>query len=276
VRTQETNLGNLTADANLWQARQVDPSVVLSLKNGGGIRDDIGFFAFPPGSTDPSELEFFPPAPNPAAGKESGDISQFDIQGSLRFNNNLVIVDLTAEELVDIFEHAVGFPDVGTATNGRFPQVAGAAFSFDPLLPGRDTDPTSARVRSLALLNDDGSVAEVVIEDGSLVVPTTRVFSIVTLGFLANGGDGYPYPDADLECADPARTTCTVLDDGSIPMGGAVFAMSGTEQDALAEYLLLFFPRTDPFMMAETDVAFDERIQNLAFRSDTVLTVPIL
>ena len=25
VRTQETNLGNLTADANLWMARQVDP-----------------------------------------------------------------------------------------------------------------------------------------------------------------------------------------------------------------------------------------------------------
>ena len=25
VRTQETNLGNLTADANLWYARQFDP-----------------------------------------------------------------------------------------------------------------------------------------------------------------------------------------------------------------------------------------------------------
>jgi 2',3'-cyclic-nucleotide 2'-phosphodiesterase (5'-nucleotidase family) len=35
VRTQETNLGNLGADANLFAARQVDPSVVISIKNGG-------------------------------------------------------------------------------------------------------------------------------------------------------------------------------------------------------------------------------------------------
>ena len=38
VRTQETNLGNLTADANLAEAKAIDPAVVISLKNGGGIR----------------------------------------------------------------------------------------------------------------------------------------------------------------------------------------------------------------------------------------------
>jgi len=42
VRTEETNLGNLTADANLFIARQVDPGVMVSLKNGGGIRAEIG------------------------------------------------------------------------------------------------------------------------------------------------------------------------------------------------------------------------------------------
>ncbi|MEB3830833.1 hypothetical protein [Phormidium sp. CCY1219] len=35
TRTQETNLGNLTADANLFAARQVDPSVAIAIKNGG-------------------------------------------------------------------------------------------------------------------------------------------------------------------------------------------------------------------------------------------------
>jgi 2',3'-cyclic-nucleotide 2'-phosphodiesterase (5'-nucleotidase family) len=34
VRAEETNLGNLTADANLDAARRVDPTVVASLKNG--------------------------------------------------------------------------------------------------------------------------------------------------------------------------------------------------------------------------------------------------
>ncbi|HBP70019.1 MAG TPA: bifunctional metallophosphatase/5'-nucleotidase, partial [Alcanivorax sp.] len=77
VRTQETNLGNLTADANLWLSRQYDPSVQVSIKNGGGIRDDIGYFVIPPGSTSEDDLEFFPPAANESAGKAEGDISQF-------------------------------------------------------------------------------------------------------------------------------------------------------------------------------------------------------
>ena len=45
VRSEETNLGNLTADANLWYAQEYDASVDISLKNGGGIRADIGSFA---------------------------------------------------------------------------------------------------------------------------------------------------------------------------------------------------------------------------------------
>ena len=45
VRTEETNLGNLSADANLDAARRVDPTVVVSLKNGGGIRAPIGVTA---------------------------------------------------------------------------------------------------------------------------------------------------------------------------------------------------------------------------------------
>jgi 2',3'-cyclic-nucleotide 2'-phosphodiesterase (5'-nucleotidase family) len=47
VRTEETNFGSLTADANLWAAREgvmgrSDSTVLISLKNGGGIRDSIG------------------------------------------------------------------------------------------------------------------------------------------------------------------------------------------------------------------------------------------
>jgi 2',3'-cyclic-nucleotide 2'-phosphodiesterase (5'-nucleotidase family) len=42
VRTEETNLGNVSADANLALAQQVDPTVLVSMKNGGGIRAPIG------------------------------------------------------------------------------------------------------------------------------------------------------------------------------------------------------------------------------------------
>lgn len=58
VRTEETNLGNLTADANLAVAREVDPTVVISLKNGGGIRDSIGRILVPTGGT--GDPEFLP------------------------------------------------------------------------------------------------------------------------------------------------------------------------------------------------------------------------
>lgn len=37
VRTEETNLGDLSADANLWYAQKVDQTVLVSIKNGGGI-----------------------------------------------------------------------------------------------------------------------------------------------------------------------------------------------------------------------------------------------
>ena len=42
VRTEETNFGDLSSDANLWYAQQIDPTVMVAIRNGGGIRDSIG------------------------------------------------------------------------------------------------------------------------------------------------------------------------------------------------------------------------------------------
>ncbi|MFD0980882.1 hypothetical protein [Tropicimonas aquimaris] len=52
-RTQETNLGDLTADANLAHVNEMQDSVDvwLSLKNGGGIRASIGQTVVPAGGT---------------------------------------------------------------------------------------------------------------------------------------------------------------------------------------------------------------------------------
>ncbi|MEL6182907.1 MAG: 5'-nucleotidase C-terminal domain-containing protein, partial [Myxococcota bacterium] len=142
VRTEETNLGNLTADANLWTGQQADPTVAISLKNGGGIRNDIGEVVFPPGSTNPDDAMFLPPQPIPAAGKELGDISSNDISGAVSFNNGLVLVTVTATELVATLEEAIE-PFAPGVTSGSFPQVGGLWFSFDP-----SAEPGS-RVRSL-------------------------------------------------------------------------------------------------------------------------------
>ncbi len=73
--------------------------VVISLKNGGGIRDSIGASSW----TDGSALRVPPPA-NPRVGKNEGDISQLDIENALRFNNGLGLMALTAQQLRDTME----------------------------------------------------------------------------------------------------------------------------------------------------------------------------
>ena len=281
VRTQETNLGNLAADANLWLARQVDPAVAVSVKNAGGIRDDIGLVLQPPGTTDPLAVVYRPPPPNPDAGKKEGDITQFDIEGVLRFNNGLVVVSLTAGQLVELMEHSVGFDEVGKLAGGRFPQVAGMRFSFDPSLP------SGQRVRSLAVVDDGGTVTDRIVESGALSGDPARRIKLVTLDFLANGGDSYPFavPDSSridlsgeagqFSAPDPEfpDTNGNGEIDGPALSGPGLadFAEPGTEQDALAEYIAHFYSET-PFNLAETGPEDDRRIQNLGLpgKRDTV------
>lgn len=253
VRTQESNAGNLTADANLFVAQQADPSVVLSLKNGGGIRDDIGEIVFPPGSSNPEDVVFTPPAAIPGI-KPAGGISQVDIANTLRFNNQLTLLTLTAEQLAAIFEHGVGFDGVGTVQSGRFPQIGGARFAFDPAAPA------GSRVRSLDIVAEDGTVLDTVVEDG--VVVSTASYRIVTLNFLAGGGDGYPFPDL----ADPAVNAVNLADvPDRLPAGVADFAAPGTEQDALAEFLAARFATPETaFAAPEVPRAEDLRIVFLA------------
>lgn len=247
VRTQETNLGNLTADAHLAAAREVDPTTQVSLKNGGGIRASIG--AIEPGP----EGNRVPPLANPLTQKEAGDVSELDIQNSLRFDNSLVLLTLSAEELKTILEHGVAASEPG-ATPGRFPQIAGISFAFDPAMQALELSEAGEvvtegeRIRSLALLNDDGSVAEVVVENGEVVGDPSRPIRVVTLGFLAEGGDGYPFPALAENVTD-------------LEMG---------EQAALQEYLM----EIGTFGGEDTPPAEDERIQNLSERSDTVLSEP--
>ena len=281
VRTQETNLGNLTADANLWYARQYDPEVAVSLKNGGGIRDSIGLKVQPPGTISPTDVVFLPPPANPDSGKEEGDISQFEVEGAVRFNNGLAIVPVTARQLVEVVEHTIGFEGVGEATEGRFPQVGGMRFSFDP------TAPAGERVRSLAIVDENGAVVDRVVEDGALAGDPERLIKVVTLDFLANGGDSYPFPvptagRVDLageagqfsapDTSFPDTNGNGVLDEAvQTDPGLADFARTGSEQDALAEYLAEFYAQT-PFDQAETPPIEDRRIQDLSIpdKEDTV------
>ncbi len=248
VRTEETNFGNLTADANLAAAREVDPDVMVSIKNGGGIRAPIG-------QIDGETGELLPTAANPDVGKEAGDISQLDIENSLRFNNALTVLTITADGLLAVMEHAFAGVAPGS-TPGSFPQLGGMEVSFDP------SAPEGERVQSLAIVDENGDPVEIIVEDGEVVGDASRPITLVTLGFLADGGDGYPFADYLIERTD--------LTPDNMAQGDANFADAGTEHDALAEYLLDNHAG-EAFAQAETDPADDERIQNLSVRDDTVL-----
>ncbi|MDE2842232.1 MAG: bifunctional metallophosphatase/5'-nucleotidase [Chloroflexota bacterium] len=271
VRTEETNLGNLIADSFLWSARQVDPEVAVALKNSGGIRDEIGLVYQPPGSNDPSEFQLLPPRANLEIGKEAGSISQLDIQGTLRFNNGIVIVSLTAAEFLAIMEHSVSAEGVGHTASGLFPQVAGMRFSFDP------TSPSGGRIRSLATVDQDGVTTDRLVEEGELVGDPGRRIKMATMNFLVDGGSGFPFPKSATgrvnlygstdHDASHVRSSGEITSNpggaGILGPGVADFAEPGTEQDALAEYLALHLTE-QPYANADTFREYDSRVQNLA------------
>ncbi len=246
VRTQETNLGNLTADANLVLAQSFDETVEVSLKNGGGIRAAIGQIV----EVAPGVYETAPPQGNPSVGKEVGDISQLDVVNSLRFNNGLSLLTLNMEEFKAVLEHAFAETSPGN-TPGRFPQVGGFSVTVDTSMEEGN------QVTDVFLIDEDGNPTEQLIDGGEIIAEEGRTIRIVTLDFLAGGGDGYPY-DAFSQ-ANPTRVNRVDLGDVLFDDGQATFADPGSEQDALAEFLISNTLET-PYAEAETPAEEDQRI----------------
>jgi 5'-nucleotidase len=102
LRTRETALGNLIADAIL--ARTKIDQVQVVLINAGGIR--IGF--------------------------PLGDITMGNVLEALPFGNTITRVELTGKQLTEALESGVSMAEQG---EGRFPQVAGIRFVWDSKLP---------------------------------------------------------------------------------------------------------------------------------------------
>lgn len=170
VRTRETNLGRLVTDSTLWAVREEFGRGDIVLKNGGGIRDSI---------TGPN-------------------ITRLGVSSALAFNNGVVLVEVTAAELLATMENGVSrFP----ARDGRFPQLAGVTMEFDPNRPGVSSQIQMfepSRIGRLVVHRADGS-DDVVVENFRLVGDPSRTFDLATNDFLLTGGDGY----AALGAIDP-------------------------------------------------------------------------
>lgn len=263
VRGQETNFGNLSADANGAFAQKAlgDSAFVVSLKNGGGIRAQIG-------AVDPATGEKIGPAANPDAGKQEGGISQLDVENSLRFDNKLMVFDTTAAGLLAILEHGVA----AGGNQGRFPQIGGVRFAYDPDLPA------GHRITDVALIDENDTVLAVLVNDGIVNPLAPAKISVVTLNFTANGGDGYP-TKANGENFRYLLTDGTVgpaLDEAvDFTVAPNVPANALGEQKAFNDYISAHHATKETaFDEADTPMELDTRIQNLNFRTDTVIQSP--
>lgn len=241
VRTEETNLGDLAADSLLWRARKVDASTVLALKNSGAIRESIG--------TEGSGTT----------------IHQADIEKSLPFNNGLVLVTVTAEQLKQVLEHGVAATGPGI-TPGQFPQVSGLHFEYDASKPAQMFDfdgnlvTAGERIRQAAIVDGSGNVVDTVVANGAVVGDPSRTFRMVTLDFVvAFGGDYYPFPL--YESQNAARYNLVALDSTPDNQG---FNDEGREQKAFADYLSATWPASGPgYAQADTPRDADTRIRSV-------------
>ena len=258
VRNQETNLGNVSADANADAARDAlgltADHAIVSIKNGGGIRAQIGTIE----DDGVGGIIKLPPQPN-------GEVSQLDVENALRFNNKLMVFDTTAEGLLNILNS----PNALAPNNGGFIQIGGVRFSYDP------TKPAGQRVQDVVLINEHDQITAVIADNGVVNPNAPATISAVALNFTANGGDGYLVKAN----ADNFRY---LLNDGTLssPVSEALDFTSAAnvpanalgEIQAFADYFEERYgtPET-AYDVADTGQALDARIQNQAVRTDTVL-----
>ncbi|HYI69285.1 MAG TPA: bifunctional metallophosphatase/5'-nucleotidase [Skermanella sp.] len=173
-RFGECNLGNLIADAMLWATK--GQGTQIAIQNGGGIRSGI----------------------------PAGQVSMGNVIEVLPFSNTLATFDVTGADLLASLESGVSRAhDKTTSGTGRFPQVAGLRYAFDP------AKPEGARIASAEVRDAGGAFRP---------VDPSATYKGVTNNFVRAGGDGYSLfakaknaydygPNLEIVLAEYIRTT---------------------------------------------------------------------
>lgn len=166
VRTVETNLGNLVADAFLWQAEVSGHSPTIAIQNGAGIRANA--ILYPEATVS-----------DPKA------ITDEDIFSILPFGNSIgTLQNVSVSTLLSALENSVSeLPPSSVIPAGRFLQIAGFSYTWDSL--------AAAGSRILDVFLDGGTP---LIANGVVVSPLG--LNVATNDFLAGGGDFYDWGGA--------------------------------------------------------------------------------
>ncbi len=142
-RAVECQMGNLVADAMV--ARVANQGVTIAIQNGGGLRASI----------------------------DAGEVTMGEVLTVLPFQNTLATMQLSGAGVIAALENGVSQAEEGS---GRFPQVSGIRFTWDP-----------------SVAPNEGRVTEVLVNDGGNWVPIDpdAIYGVVTNNYMRSGGDGY-------------------------------------------------------------------------------------
>lgn len=141
-RARECEMGVLVATAMLDRSRE--QGIDVAIQNGGGLRASI----------------------------DSGEITMGEILTVLPFQNMLATFQLSGAGIIAALENGVSQVEDGA---GRFPQVAGMRYSWDPAAePG-------SRIVSV----------EIETADGFVPIDPDAIYGVVTNDYMRSGGDGY-------------------------------------------------------------------------------------
>lgn len=140
IRSSETNLGNLVADIMLDAAGDVD----FALLNSGTLRSD---------RVHPK-----------------GPFKMRDLVTILPYMESILVLQMNGLQVHRALENGVSqYPKL----EGRFPQVAGISFSFDPSKPPGNRVPLES------------------VKIGGQDLDLQKAYKVVTKEFIAQGKDGY-------------------------------------------------------------------------------------
>ncbi|KAG2426537.1 hypothetical protein HXX76_011762 [Chlamydomonas incerta] len=162
LRTYSTATGNLTGAAGA-----AGLATDVCLLNGGAFRANIN----------------------------QGNITTGGIYAVLPYGNNIAVVNVTGAQLIASLENGISATDWSDPP-GRFAQVSGVAFSFDPAAP------PGARLLSAALRPRSDSPQQ------QTPIDPCAHYLVLTNDYMAAGGDGY----TDLAAAPQIESLSLSLD----------------------------------------------------------------
>ena len=155
-RSSETPMGTYSAEV----VRRTY-GTQLAFLNGGGIRDTLPASKYTPGDTS---------LRRPAPGSSGPyDVTLGDLVSVFPFGNSAATTRISGADLWKALENGVsGYP-----SDGRFPQIAGFRFAFDPDLPVGER------------------ITRVTLADGTPIPRDDRTYTVTTVDYMVYGGDGY-------------------------------------------------------------------------------------